>query len=352
MIIGHSNVQTSVKHQYQEGSHSEERLRAWVGNPPLNSTKGISPPAQTTVIPPVDTVDLSKEVQSCQMPAEEYDIPSEDEVKLKILLHLLEAFTGKKFRFKVLKIKNQEDMKQLTAWRNSVSHSSSPKPLGWGLEYDYSESYFESESLQFESTGIVKTADGREIAFSVNMQMQRSFFSHQEFHLRAGDALHPIDPLVINFDKAVTSLSPWKFEFDLDQDGQTEFISFVNPGSGFLALDLNGDNIINHGGELFGPATGNGFKELAQYDLDGNSWIDENDPIFEHLRIWTRDEDGNERLFALGEKGIGAIYLGSSATPFALKDTSNHSHGQVQSTSIFLREDGTAGTVQQIDLFA
>ena len=175
MIIGHSNVQTSVKHQYQEGSHSEERLRAWVGNPPLNSTKGISPPAQTTVIPPVDTVDLSKEVQSCQMPAEEYDIPSEDEVKLKILLHLLEAFTGKKFRFKVLKIKNKEHMKQLTAWRNSVSHSSSPKPLGWGLEYDYSESYFESESLQFESTGIVKllTVGNR---VSVNMQMQRSFF--------------------------------------------------------------------------------------------------------------------------------------------------------------------------------
>ncbi|HHW61210.1 MAG TPA: hypothetical protein GX404_04825, partial [Syntrophomonadaceae bacterium] len=58
------------------------------------------------------------------------------------------------------------------------------------------------------------------------------------------------------------------------------------------------------------------------------------------------------QLFALGQKGIGAIYLGSSATPFALKDVANHSHGQVQRTGLFLREDGTPGIVQQIDLYA
>jgi hypothetical protein len=31
---------------------------------------------------------------------------------------------------------------------------------------------------------------------------------------------------------------------------------------------------------LFGPQTGNGFAELAEYDEDKNNWIDENDSIY------------------------------------------------------------------------
>ena len=139
---------------------------------------------------------------------------------------------------------------------------------------------------------------GRYIS-SVNMHAAQFCFT-KEFHLRAGDALRPIDPLVINLNTPATSLTPWKFEFDLDQDGKPENISFVNEGSGLLALDLNEDGSINDGGELFGPSTGNGFNELAQYDLDGNHWIDENDPIFDRLRIWTRNEAGEEHLLALG----------------------------------------------------
>ena len=30
-------------------------------------------------------------------------------------------------------------------------------------------------------------------------------------------------------------------------------------------------------GQAFGTKTGNGFSELAEYDSDGNGWIDEND---------------------------------------------------------------------------
>lgn len=51
----------------------------------------------------------------------------------------------------------------------------------------------------------------------------------------------------------------------------------VRPGGVFLALDKNGDSVINDGKELFGAATGQGFKELAIYDSDKNYWIDEND---------------------------------------------------------------------------
>jgi hypothetical protein len=179
--------------------------------------------------------------------------------------------------------------------------------------------------------------------------MSRSFYSREEFHLQAGDAPR-IDPLVINFDAPASQLTTRKLSFDLDADGSTDQISFVGPGSGFLALDLNKDGIINDGKELFGPQSGNGFTELAQYDSDGNNWIDENDPIWDDLRIWTKDTNGQDSIFAVGQKGVGAIYLGNVSTEFALKDAQNQQHGQLRSTGLMLKEDGTPATVQQVDL--
>jgi hypothetical protein len=108
--------------------------------------------------------------------------------------------------------------------------------------------------------------------------------------------------------------------------------------------------LIFCGTELFGPQTGNGFLELAAYDEDGNGWIDENDSIYNQLVIWTKDENGEDQLFALGEKGIGAIYLGHLATPFALTDAQQQEQGEIAQTGIFLKENGQAGLIQHIDL--
>ncbi len=219
-----------------------------------------------------------------------------------------------------------------------------------GLAYDYYESHYEYESTSFASSGTILTEDGKEIEFAVNLQMSREFFSEESLSIRAGDALK--DPLVINFSGKAAELTQETFSFDIDNDGHENQISFLQPGSGFLALDKNGDNTINNGSELFGPQSGNGFQDLAAYDLDGNKWIDENDAIYDKLRIWTKDAEGNDVLFGLGEKGIGAIYLDSAATLFSMKDTENNLLGQVQSTGLFLSENGGVGTVQQIDLVA
>ena len=90
--------------------------------------------------------------------------------------------------------------------------------------------------------------------------------------------------------------------------------------------------------------------ELSVYDSDGNGWIDEADPIFDKLKIWSKDEAGNDVLVGLGVRGVGAIYLGSVPTGFAIKDNENVTQGIIRSTGVFLREDGSAGTVQQVDL--
>lgn len=93
-----------------------------------------------------------------------------------------------------------------------------------------------------------------------------------------------------------------------------------------------------------------GFEELAAYDEDGNGWIDENDAIFNSLKIWCKDENGNDRLYSLAEKGLGAICLQNISTDFSLKNAKNETNGIIRNTGIFLYENGVAGTIQHVDM--
>ena len=144
-------------------------------------------------------------------------------------------------------------------------------------------------------------------------------------------------------------LGQMKTFFDLDADGKEEEMSFVGKGSGFLALDKNGDGTINDGSELFGTQSGDGFKDLAAYDKDGNGWIDEADDIFKDLKVWTKDEEGNNKLLNLKEAGVGAIYLGSADTQFSLNNEQNKTNAVIRKTGIYLKESGEVGTVQHVD---
>ncbi|MEK6531414.1 MAG: hypothetical protein AABZ23_02840 [Deltaproteobacteria bacterium] len=188
-----------------------------------------------------------------------------------------------------------------------------------------------------------------EFKFTLELLMERTSVVENNLSVRAGDAVR-IDPLVINYGGKAAELTDKKFSFDLDSDGRSDSISFVKSGGGFLFLDANNDGKVNNGGELFGPSTGNGFTELKRHDSDGNSWIDEADPIFSRLLIWTKDEAGEDSFFTLKQKDIGAIYLDSRPTAFSLLNPTNRLDGAVASTGVFLKEDLTPGTIQQIDL--
>ena len=203
--------------------------------------------------------------------------------------------------------------------------------------------------MSFSATGSIETQDGKSIAFSVSLNMSREFRMETNLSFRAGDPEKKVDPLVINFDGNAAELSQTRFAFDIDANGTTEQIATLKPGSGFLALDNNQDGVINNGSELFGPNSGNGFAELAKYDSDSNGFIDEADPIYDRLRIWQRHEDGSQQLIALGDKNIGAIYLGHATTPFQLRTADNRSLGEITDTGVYLTENGKTGTIQQIN---
>lgn len=231
----------------------------------------------------------------------------------------------------------------------SGSGSAEPRVMTFKRVTVQSSFYTEMEHTAYQSQGCVKTQDGREISFNVEVEMSRAFC--EKYDSLTMEDYVCVDPLVLNLEGNVGQISDQKFLFDLNADGTEEEISFTGQGSGFLALDKNKDGKINDGSELFGTTSGDGFKDLAAYDEDGNGWIDENDAIFNDLSIWTLDDKGEKVMISLKAADVGAIYLGKASTEFSLKNEETHNtNGVIRSTGVFLKESGGAGTIQHIDL--
>ena len=221
----------------------------------------------------------------------------------------------------------------------------------WNVQgYQTQHYHMEEENTTFSTQGTVKTADGRELSFNLEFGMSRRFEEYyEENHVLSVSKFK--DPLVINLDTNIAQVSDQKFFFDLDCDGEEEEISSLQAGSGFLALDRNGDGKINDGSELFGTKSGDGFKDLSRYDSDGNGWIDEADPIWEKLLIWTKDENGEDKMYHLSDLGVGAIGLSRVGTQFSLNsEKTNETNAMIRKTGIFLYENGTVSTLQHLDM--
>ncbi|WP_301102308.1 VCBS repeat-containing protein [Propionivibrio sp.] len=344
MVSSHSKVQ---QHEIRES------LRSWVGNrrPDFEGSGRGNLPSPA---PTVQISDAGKATQSSQASAIQDSIDAvENDPMLRLIRAMIAMLTGQEVKvFDASQL--QVDVSVPTIYdpnqSNQTQAQTAQQPAGYGVEYDRHEIYNESEQTSFAANGVVHTTDGKEINFSVSLSMARSYHEESDVSIRIGDARKKQDPLVLNFDGTAAQLSSQRFKFDLNSDGTSEAINFVTDGSGFLALDRNGDGQINNGSELFGAKSGNGFAELAALDVDRNGWIDENDAAYKQLLVWTKDTAGKDQLATLKEANIGALSLASVATPFDLKEGSNALQGQIRSSGIFLQENGKAGTLQQIDL--
>lgn len=324
----------------------------WVGNsrPDFEGNGARRPPAPE-MAGTVRISDAGRAAQASESdPVEEANEAVENDPRLLMLREMLRILTGKEVRV--------IDSSELRPARTSVvkapaATATAPanRPAGFGVEYDRHESYSESEQTTFSAEGVLHTADGRSIAFKLDLAMSRSYYEESNVSLRLGDAARQQkDPLVLNFSGNAAQLSDQRFSFDLDADGRTDSINQLAAGSGFLALDRNADGRINDGSELFGTKSGDGFADLTAYDDDSNGWIDEADAAYQQLRIWTPDADGGGSLLSLQQADVGAISLMRVATPFSIRDAANESLGQVRSTGVFLQESGGTGTIQQVDL--
>ncbi|MCM1327774.1 MAG: DUF2974 domain-containing protein, partial [Lachnoclostridium sp.] len=133
----------------------------------------------------------------------------------------------------------------------------------------------------------------------------------------------PVDPLVIDFDRDGFELLEAEdgVYFDGNNAGLREKTQWAAPDDALLAIDLNGDGMINDGSELFGNSTlfgdgrhaGSGFEALAQYDENGDGVIDAADSAFSRLLVWQDvNSDGisqADELHTLEELGAESISL-------------------------------------------
>ena len=340
MKIASSNVFLAGIRKFIEKDEEKENLRVWIdsSNPGSRGDRiTISEAAKSYLADANDRVDEAKT-----------ELRHSHQIMLEALL--VEVMSGRKVTIlDASTLQKDTDSPDDPEPPTQTDNQGAETREGWGVAYSHDSAHFESENVSLAGVGIIQTADGREIEFSLRLEMSREFISHHRLDLRAGDVAL-MDPIVLNFDGKASELSELTFSFDLDSDGVAEDVPMIRPGSGFLALDLNKDGIINDGKELFGPRTSEGFYELASHDEDANNWIDENDPVYEQLSVWTMDEKGNSSLQSLREKDIGALYLGNLSSRFDLKGPGSGRQGQITKTGVFLYENGEPGIIQELDL--
>jgi hypothetical protein len=347
MKIESSNIQFNASHHATQRAEVRETLRAWVGDEPPAAEPGENTPSVVAIsaaarmaaaAAPPPAPPAASEAQAIEDAIEN----AENDPVYYFIKLVVEMMTG-------VKVKTVSADDVTTEALPTAQHAEPPPRAGFGIAYDRHEVREETEHTTFHAEALIRTADGKEISLSVDLEMFRSYREESTVSLRAGDAVR-MDPLVINFDGTAAQLQNRRFRFDLDADGKAEQVPLLAGNRGSLALDRNGNGKIDSGKELFGPTSGDGFAELAEFDSDGNGWIDDNDPVFAQLRIWMQDDKGGGTLNTAKAHGVGAVYLGRAETPFELKDSTNQDLGAVRSSSIYLGENGSAGTVQQIDL--
>jgi hypothetical protein len=308
-----------------------------------------------TVAPPVTVAPLAASAPPASSTGAEQELEGLSRLavtgRLEVMIALVEHLTGQ--RIQVF------DPSSVTAGARAEPGQAPAPPQaaarpagasggtgGWRVDAESVVFSTEREATSFLASGTVVGVDGREINVSVRLDLRRESVTVTHLRTPTAGGQPAVDPLVVAFGGGQVALSGTDVELDLTGDGRAERVAFVGAGSGFLAIDRNGNGVVDDGGELFGPATGDGYAELAAYDDDGNGWIDSGDGAYADLRLW--DQVGG-RLRTLAERGVAAIGLGNVATPWDL-DVEGERAGVLRSTGLWLGEDGSAGVTAHVDL--
>lgn len=180
---------------------------------------------------------------------------------------------------------------------------------------------------------------------SVNLfgfQLEFSFSFSAE---AVGVEVQQADPIVLDLNGNGFDLTSHRdgARFDILGNGRMQTTAFVTGGDAFLAIDRNGNGVIDSGKELFGDQNGaaNGFEELHKLDSNGDGVIDKRDRDFDKLLLWRDNGNGITEpgeLISLRDAGIAAIDLNYTNTNLAAAGGN-----RIAQIASFLRADGTRG---------
>lgn len=136
--------------------------------------------------------------------------------------------------------------------------------------------------------------------------------------------------------------------FDIDGDGYAEKVGWIDSDDGQLALDVNGDGIINDITELFGDDIMRAYDKLRLHDTNGNGMIDQGDDDYANFLVWRDfDQDGFSdagELFALDHADIQIKEISLAETE--VDEFQNENYFCTKST--FTRFDNTTGEMVDV----
>jgi Ca2+-binding RTX toxin-like protein len=207
------------------------------------------------------------------------------------------------------------------------------------------------EGIESDNETLPETANNTNITKLQNLfeQTITQFIAQAEVALAQAQTV--TSPLVLDLDNNgfETKAKTDGVYFDLDNNGFAEKTAWTS-GDAFLTYDLNENGKIDNGGELFGNHTlvGNekaadGFEALSQYDENGDGFIDENDSVYQLMRLWNDNGNGiseDGEFKTLAEMGVNSIDLNQTAP-----ETINYTDATVSGVSNAEMADGTSRTV-------
>ena len=161
------------------------------------------------------------------------------------------------------------------------------------------------------------------------------------------------EPLVIDFggDGYQLTSASGGVQFDIDNSGRLKQVAWTatSGNDAFVARDLNGNNRIDGGHELFGTATvnpngslaANGFEALISRD-NGDMTLNANDEVYSQLLLWfDRNKNG---ISEPGELEALSSRISSLKLKYKVSDKED-SHGNriyAESTATLLNGDAVS----------
>ena len=141
-------------------------------------------------------------------------------------------------------------------------------------------------------------------------------FCGDHLHVSIHDRTHYniISPIALDLNGdgvQTTALGATTGTFDLLANGSPIESGWLSGEDAFLAVDQNGNGIIDDRSELFGGGVGEGFAKLASYDGNGDGLVDGDELLSGGLMLW-QDSNENHRtdageLLSLASQGIESL---------------------------------------------
>ncbi|MCK0070870.1 VCBS domain-containing protein, partial [Kordiimonas laminariae] len=211
----------------------------------------------------------------------------------------------------------------------------------------------DDDSAVIRASGEPVTAGFYSIEYTVSDGNGGSFDGSIDFQVQGEIFDGGFFPIVLDLDGDGIELID-NHSFDVDGDGELELTGFVGPDDGLLALDRDGNGIIDRGAEISFiddlPGAETDLEGLRAFDTNGDGILDSSDDQFDEFLVFQDlNDDGigeADELSGLTELGITSIDLTGTPTGEVL-DTSIAT-GAILNTTTFTRADGTVGEVGDV----